>query len=76
MMKMLIKIKRILFIIYDNKKILFIIGLVISIIVANSIIYLAEPIENKIVYTNWILLINSSTAAGLAVLLVVTKFLK
>ena len=46
----------------DNKKILFIIGLVISIIVANSIIYLAEPIENKIVYTNWILLINSSTA--------------
>ena len=76
MMKMLIKIKRILFIIYDNKKILFIIGLVISIIVANSIIYLAEPIENKIVYTNWILLINSSTAAGLSVLLVVTKFLK
>jgi branched-chain amino acid transport system substrate-binding protein len=60
----------------DNKKILFIIGLVISIVVANSIIYLTEPIESKIVYTNWILLINSSTAAGLSVLLVVTKFLK
>jgi ABC-type branched-subunit amino acid transport system substrate-binding protein len=72
-MKMLIKIKRMK---KDNKKILFIIGLVISIIVANSIIYLTEPIESKIVYTNWILLINSSTAAGLAVLLVVTKFLK
>jgi hypothetical protein len=55
---------------------LFIIGLVISIIVANSIIYVAEPIESKIVYTNWILLINSSTAAGLSVLLLVTKFLK
>ena len=72
-MKMLIKMKRMKK--KDNKKILFIIiGLVISIVVANSIIYLAEPIESKIVYTNWILLINSSTAAGLAVLLVVTKF--
>ncbi|MGC2425836.1 MAG: hypothetical protein WA421_02270, partial [Nitrososphaeraceae archaeon] len=72
-MKMLIKMKRMK---KDNKKILFIIGLVISIIVANSIIYVAEPIESKIVYTNWILLINSSTAAALSILLVVTKFLK
>jgi branched-chain amino acid transport system substrate-binding protein len=60
----------------DNKKMLFIIGLVIAIIVANSIIYVAEPIEKKMIYTNWILLINSSIAAGLAVLLAVADFLK
>ena len=60
----------------DKKKILFIIGLIIAIIVANSIIYLMEPIESKMIYTNWILLINSSIAAGLSVLLVVIKFLK
>jgi branched-chain amino acid transport system substrate-binding protein len=59
----------------DTKKLLFIGGLVLSVITANSIIYLAEPIESKIIYTNWILLVNSSVAAGLSVLLV-TKFLK
>src|SRR5687768_17196737 len=55
---------------------LFIIGLIISIIVENSIIYLVEPIESKILCTNWILLINSATAAGLSILLVVTKLSK
>jgi len=50
--------------------------LVIVISFENSIIYIVEPIENKIVYTNWILLTNSSVAAGLSVLLVVTKLLK
>src|SRR5215212_6162720 len=60
----------------SKKKILFVIGLVISIIVENSIIYLVEPIENKIIYTHWILLINSATAAGLSVILVVIKLSK
>jgi branched-chain amino acid transport system substrate-binding protein len=60
----------------NKKKKLFIIGLVISIIVENSIIYLVEPIESKIIYTHWILLINSSTAAGLSVILVVIKLSK
>ena len=60
----------------SKKKKLFIIGLVISIIVENSIIYQVEPIETKIIYTHWILLINSSTAAGLSVILVVIKFSK
>lgn len=59
----------------NKKKISLIGGLIISIIVANSIIYLAEPIESKILYTNWILLVNSLIAAGLSVLSVV-KFLK
>ena len=59
-----------------SKLFFFIIGLVIAIIVENSIIYLVEPIESKIIYTNWILLINSSLAAGLSVILVVIEFLK
>ena len=56
--------------------IIFSIGLVTTIIVANSIIYFAQPIENKITYTNWILLINSSIAAVLSVIVVVIKLLK
>jgi ABC-type branched-subunit amino acid transport system substrate-binding protein len=60
----------------DKKKILLIVGLVSAIIVANSIIYLVTPIESKIIYTNWILLINSSIAAGLSVILVGIEFLK
>lgn len=59
----------------DKKKILLIVGLVSAIIVANSIIYLVTPIESKIIYTNWILLINSSIAAGLSVILVGIEFL-
>ena len=46
----------------DMKKILFFSILVLSIVIANSIIYLVAPIENKIIYTNCILLINSSIA--------------
>jgi hypothetical protein len=60
----------------SKKKKLFIILLILSIIVENSIIYQVEPIETKIIYTHWILLINSSTAAGLSVILVVIKFSK
>ena len=51
-----------------KSNIMFFIGLVTTIIVANSIIYFAQPIENKINYTNWILLINSSIAAVLSVI--------
>ncbi len=60
----------------NKKKKLFIIGLVIFILVENFIIYLVEPIESKILCTNWILLINSATAGGLSILLVVPKLLK
>ena len=60
----------------NKKKGLFFIGLLISIILENSIIYLVEPIESKIIYTHWILLINSSIAAGLSILLVVIKLSK
>jgi ABC-type branched-subunit amino acid transport system substrate-binding protein len=59
-----------------KKNIIFLIGLVTTIIVANSIIYFAQPIENKIIYTNWILLINSSIAAALSAIVVVIKLLK
>ena len=59
-----------------KKNIIFFIGLVTTIFVANSIIYFAQPIENKITYTNWILLINSSIAAMLSVTVVVIKLLK
>ena len=55
----------------DKKKGLFIILLIGAIIVENSIILHVSPIENKIYYTNWILLINSSLAAGLSILLVI-----
>jgi branched-chain amino acid transport system substrate-binding protein len=55
----------------DKKKGLFIILLIVAIIVENSIILHVSPIENKIYYTNWILLINSSLAAGLSILLVI-----
>ena len=60
----------------DMKKIVFVGGLVVAILIANSIIYVAEPIESKIVYTNWILLLSSSLAAGLSVLLTVAILLK
>src|SRR5918994_2141501 len=39
----------------NKKKKLFLIGLVISIIVENSIIYLVEPIESKIINTHWLI---------------------
>jgi branched-chain amino acid transport system substrate-binding protein len=57
----------------DKEKILFFSGMALAIVIANSIIYLVSPIENKIIYTNWILLINSSVSAGLSVLLVTRR---
>jgi len=55
---------------------IFIIGMVIAILGENYIIYSVEPIESKFMYTNWILIINSSVAAGLSVLLIVIQFQK
>jgi hypothetical protein len=55
----------------SKKKILFIISSIVAIIIQNSIILYVSPIENKIIYTNWILLFNSSITAGLALLLVI-----
>ena len=59
-----------------SKLFFFIIGLVIAIFIENTIIYVVQPIESKIIYTNWILLINSAIAAGLSVILVVIEFFK
>ncbi len=55
----------------SNKKGLFITALITAIILENSIILYVSPIENKIVYTNWILLINSALAATLSIILVI-----
>jgi branched-chain amino acid transport system substrate-binding protein len=60
----------------NYKKKLFIITLIAAIIIENSIIIYVYPIENKIVYTNWILLINSALSAGLSIILVINIFLK
>jgi ABC-type branched-subunit amino acid transport system substrate-binding protein len=59
----------------SNKKGLFIISLIAAIIIENSIILYA-PIASKIIYTNLILLINASVAAGLSVILVINIVLK
>jgi ABC-type branched-subunit amino acid transport system substrate-binding protein len=58
-----------------KKKKLFIISLVATIIIQNCVILYA-PIESKIIYTNCILLTNSSIAAGLAFLLVINIIAK
>lgn len=59
----------------NKEKILFFCGMALTIVIANSIIYLVAPIENKIIYTNWILLINSSVSAGLSILLVTRRLI-
>ncbi len=59
-----------------KKNTIFFIGLVSSVIIANSIIYFIQPIENKIIYTNWILLISSSIAVILSVIFVTIKLFK
>src|SRR5215204_1373891 len=55
----------------NYRKKLFIFTLIAAIIIENFIILYVYPIENKIVYTNWILLINSALAAGLSIILVI-----
>ncbi|MGE0243861.1 MAG: hypothetical protein AB7P56_08030, partial [Nitrososphaeraceae archaeon] len=46
----------------------FFIGVIITIVLGNSIIIFADP-DNKIIYSNWILIINSLTAAGLSAMI-------
>jgi branched-chain amino acid transport system substrate-binding protein len=55
----------------NYKKKLFIIVLIAAIIIENSIILYVYPIENKIIYTNSILLFNSALAATLSIILVI-----
>jgi branched-chain amino acid transport system substrate-binding protein len=46
----------------------FFLGVIITIVVGNSIIFFAES-DRKIVFSNWILIINSLTAAGLSAMI-------
>ncbi len=42
--------------------------MIITIIIGNSIIVFSDP-DSKVIYSNWILIINSLTAAGLALMI-------
>jgi ABC-type branched-subunit amino acid transport system substrate-binding protein len=46
----------------------FFLGVIITIVIGNSIIFFAES-DSKIIYANWILIINSLTAAGLSAMI-------
>ena len=46
----------------------FFLGVIITIIIGNSIIFFAES-DSKIIFSNWILIINSLTAAGLSAMI-------
>ncbi|HZL23839.1 MAG TPA: ABC transporter substrate-binding protein, partial [Nitrososphaeraceae archaeon] len=46
----------------------FFLGIIITIVIGNSIIFFAES-DSKIVFSNWILIINSLTAAGLSAMI-------
>ena len=46
----------------------FFLGVIITIVIGNSIIIFAES-DSKIIYSNWILIINSLTAAGLSAMI-------
>jgi branched-chain amino acid transport system substrate-binding protein len=46
----------------------FFLGIIITIVIGNSIIFFAES-DSKIIYANWILIINSLTAAGLSAMI-------
>src|SRR5688572_1546631 len=46
----------------------FFLGVIITIVVGNSVIFFAES-DRKIVFSNWILIINSLTAAGLSAMI-------
>ena len=59
-----------------NHSTLFIIILIAVIVIENFIIVYVSPIENKIIYTNWILIINSALAAGLSITLVINILLQ
>ena len=46
----------------------FFLGVIITIVIGNSIIFFSES-DSKIIYANWILIINSLTAAGLSAMI-------
>ena len=46
----------------------FFLGVIITIVIGNSITFFAES-DSKIIYANWILIINSLTAAGLSAMI-------
>ncbi|MGE5634531.1 MAG: ABC transporter substrate-binding protein [Deltaproteobacteria bacterium] len=46
----------------------FFLGVIITIVIGNSIIFFAES-DSKIIFSNWILIINSLTAAGLSAMI-------
>ena len=46
----------------------FFLGVIITIVIGNSVIFFAES-DSKIIFSNWILIINSLTAAGLSAMI-------
>ena len=50
------------------KPLYFFLGVISTIVIGNSIIVLADS-ENKLIYSNWILIINSLIAAGLSAMI-------
>ena len=50
------------------KTLYFFLGVIITIVIGNSIIIFSES-DNKIIYSNWILIINSLIAAGLSAMI-------
>ena len=50
------------------KPLYFFLGVIITIVIGNSIIILADS-DNKLIYSNWILIINSLIAAGLSTMI-------
>ncbi|HYX55510.1 MAG TPA: ABC transporter substrate-binding protein, partial [Nitrososphaeraceae archaeon] len=50
------------------KPLYFFLGVIITIVIGNSIIILADS-DNKLIYSNWILIINSLIAAGLSAMI-------
>jgi branched-chain amino acid transport system substrate-binding protein len=50
------------------KTLYFFLGVIITIVIGNSIIFFADS-DSKIIYSNWILIINSLIAAGLSAMI-------
>jgi ABC-type branched-subunit amino acid transport system substrate-binding protein len=51
-------------------RIYFFLGVIITIVIGNSFIIFAEP-DSKVIYSNWILIINSLIAVGLSALILI-----
>ena len=52
------------------KTLYFFLGVIITIVVGNSFIIFAEP-DSKVIYSNWILIINSLIAVGLSAMILI-----